>query len=262
MKLHIVSDLHLEKSQIELPSVEADILVLAGDIGVGTEGISFAKRYQKKYKHILYVMGNHEFYGHHLSKMAKEIKQNALGTNIHVLDNDVFEFQEHVFIGSTLWADFKLYGDDLKIIQACMNEAGKGITDFSIIRYGNFYFNPSNCAQMALINQQFLKQRLEHYATGKYKNYKQIVITHHCPSLKSVPKKYEGMLINAYFSNPLDELVQKSNLWIHGHTHTSFDYRIGNDLEKGRVICNPRGYSKYQDKQENAEFKLDLVVEI
>ena len=95
--------------------------------------------------------------------------------------------------------------------------------------------------------------RLKHYAEGKYENYKRVVITHHTPSMKSVPAKYEGQLINAYFSSDLDSLVEKSDMWIHGHTHTSFDYKIKN----ARVICNPRGYSMYQDKQENVDFKSD-----
>ena len=260
MKLHILSDLHLEVSMIELPEVGADILVLAGDIATGTMGIEFAKKYSNKYKHILYVMGNHEFYGHHLSKMSKQIKDTALdfGKNIHVLDNNTLILDKHIFIGSTLWTDFQLYGKDLKTITACMNSAGQSINDFSQIRYANSYFHPSYCAQMCLINKIFISDELKKYSKQEYEGYKKVVITHYTPSAKSIPQKYANQIINAYFSNNMDTLVEKSDIWIHGHTHTSFDYKI----KDSRVICNPRGYSKYQDKQENMDFNLKFVIEI
>ena len=260
MKLHILSDLHLEFSMIDLPEVDADVLVLAGDIAVGITGIEFAKKYSSKYKHILYIMGNHEFYGHHLSKMSKEIKDTALdfGGNIHVLDNNTLVLDKHVFVGSTLWTDFQLYGKDLKTITTCMNSAAKSINDFSNIRYANYYFHPSHCAQICLVNQKFIADELNKYSQPEYESYKKIVITHHTPSAKSIPRQYENQIINAAFSNNMDNLVEKSDMWIHGHTHTSFDYQIKNS----RVICNPRGYSRYQEKQENIYFNLSFVEEI
>ena len=251
MKLHILSDLHLDFSHIPLPPVEADVLVLAGDIAEGTRGIDFAKQYQTRYQHIFYVIGNHEFYGHHLSKMAFDIKEHAKNSNIHVLDNDVFLVDNYAFIGSTLWTDFQLYG--LENAAICMKASQAGINDFSQIHYANTYFHTSHAAQMSLVNQKFLKEKLL-----EYKEYKKIVITHHTPSIKSIPAQYKNQAINGAFSNNLDKMVAKADLWIHGHTHTSFDYTI----DKTRVICNPRGYSKYQDRQENVDFKLDLVIEI
>lgn len=253
MKLHILSDLHLEFSQLDIPAVDAQILVLAGDIATGSKGIDFAKSVSSRYAHILYVMGNHEFYGHDISTMKVEIKNSAQNTNIHVLDNNVFTYENVDFIGSTLWTDFQLYSKDTKFVEMSKNIAAQSMNDFRIIRDGNTAFTAEKSAKLCLENQTYLISQLSQSQARK-----KVVITHHCPSKKSVAKKYEGDFLNSAFANNLDEIVMKSDLWIHGHTHSEFDYNLGDS----RVVCNPRGYSKYQDKQENTEFVIDKVVEI
>ena len=45
----------------------------------------------------------------------------------------------------------------------------------------------------------------------------------------------------------------RAPLWIHGHTHTAFDYTVRGT----RVVCNPRGYAG-----EQTGFRADLVVEV
>jgi hypothetical protein len=51
--------------------------------------------------------------------------------------------------------------------------------------------------------------------------------------------------------------VERVVLWIHGHTHDSFDYTVGGT----RVLCNPRGYAK-NGVNENAAFEAGLVVQV
>ncbi len=253
MKLHILSDLHIEFSDYKIPIQEADILVLAGDIGNGLAGLEYASRYKKDYKHIIYVSGNHEFYGNHLSRLSLELKDVAKEKNIILLDNNVVNIDGINFIGSTLWTDFRLYGDSLNLIGFYMNEAQNKINDFSQIRYASYWFNPSHSATLSIASQNFIEKFLD-----EQQEQTNVVITHHGPSKQSIHPKYQGSSINACFSNDLDHIVAKANLWIHGHTHDSMDYEIG----KCRVVCNPRGYSKYQDKQENVNFKGGLVIEI
>ena len=84
---------------------------------------------------------------------------------------------------------------------------------------------------------------------------KVIVMTHHAPSYQSVAGQYRGDLLNAAYANRLDALVEKVDLWVHGHTHHSFDYRIG----KGRVVCNPRGY---YPRDLNKDFNPHLLVTV
>jgi predicted phosphodiesterase len=85
MKLHILSDLHIEFAHFELPETDADVIVLAGDVGVGTTGVEWITK-QASNKPIIYVPGNHEFYGHGIS-LIEELK-NAAPCNVHVLDNE------------------------------------------------------------------------------------------------------------------------------------------------------------------------------
>lgn len=253
MKLHIVSDLHLDFYPFELPEVQADILVLAGDIAPGLVGLDYASKYAHRYKHVFYIPGNHEFYGHHLSRLSMQMQEFCKGTNIVLFDSTVFETEDIMFIGTTLWTDFCLYGNSLEQIVPAMRHGAMNLQDFSQIRYASFWFNPSQCASLSLTAQEFIKKYLE-----LENNKKKVVLTHHTPSIKSVPEKFANDPLNPCFSNNLDSLAAQADMWIHGHTHDSFDYCI----EKCRVICNPRGYTKNPTKQENLNFNPQLVIEI
>ncbi len=253
MKLHILSDLHNEFSEYIIQKTDADILILAGDIGISLDGINFAKKYINKYKHIIYVPGNHEYYNQNLSRTALEMKNYAKEIGIVFLDNDYFLLEDTIFIGSTLWTDFRLYGDELGKIGYFMNVAKNGINDFNCIRHAHAWFTPSHCAQMSISAQEYIEKILIN-SNGL----KKVVITHHAPTMKSIHEKYLGNRLNPCFANDLERLVEMSDFWIHGHVHDSFDYMVG----KARVIANPRGYSKYQDKQENILFNSKLILNI
>lgn len=255
MKLHIVSDLHLEFGRLVLPEVEAQVLVLAGDIGLGTQGVEWAKQYSDKYEKIIYVAGNHEYYGYHMESVQEAIAKSVANTNIVFLDNSVLSYQGIDFIGSTLWIDFCLYGKEPVFVEKAKELVSMSLNDFRQIGYQQKYFSVDDAQQLCVDNQVFLKNAL---LAANTRNAKKVVITHHAPSRQSIAKRYEGDIINCGFINDFDSLVAQSNLWIHGHTHSSFDY----GLHDSRVVCNPRGYSKHQDRQENVEFKLDLVVEV
>ena len=66
MKLHILNDLHIEFEEFAPPATGADVVVLAGDIGVGMDGLRWAKaRFSDT--PVIYVPGNHEFYHHDIA---------------------------------------------------------------------------------------------------------------------------------------------------------------------------------------------------
>jgi Icc-related predicted phosphoesterase len=83
-----------------------------------------------------------------------------------------------------------------------------------------------------------------------------VVVTHHSPSPQSVPDRFLDDPLSPAFSSNLEWLIKRYQLaaWIHGHTHDSFDYKIG----KTRVVCNPAGYQH----EPNLDFRWDLVIEI
>jgi hypothetical protein len=74
-----------------------------------------------------------------------------------------------------------------------------------------------------------------------------IIVSHHCPSRHSIHEKYANEKSNVGFTTDLTDVIlnmkKPPRLWVHGHTHESFDYMIGST----RVICHPRGYPNERD---------------
>ena len=108
MKLHILSDLHTEFADFDPPRTDADIVVLAGDIGVGTGGVEWAKQWFPDVP-VLYVPGNHEYYGHDIHET--DLLAAVSSPNIQILDNNSYVIDAVRFLGMTLWTDFLLYGE-------------------------------------------------------------------------------------------------------------------------------------------------------
>jgi predicted phosphodiesterase len=263
MKLHIISDLHLEFASYDVLGLEADVIILSGDIGVGMKGIEWAARLLNRTNaHIIYICGNHEFYRHEINSLRKAMKAYCSapigweGDNsqhrLHFLDDDEVILNGVRFLGSTLWTDFKLFGEDMK--QECMLEGQQRLNDFRLIDVGEWAFNAMDSIDLHNKSVEWLTHKLK---KEKFDG-KTVVVTHHLPSAESVVARYKKDVLSACFASKLDNLLGYSELWIHGHTHDSLDY-----VSRGtRVICNPRGYSRYEGVNENDDFNSKLIVEI
>jgi predicted phosphodiesterase len=253
VKLNILSDLHLSRGSLPIPRTAADAVVLAGDIARPGEAMAWAAGFEKP---VLYVAGNHEFYGGSLGGTVAELRRLSAGTGIRVLDNDEVILSGVRFLGTTLWTDFMLFGEGGERT-AAMREAQRLMRDFSRIRVDDEAaqpFTPEASAALFANQARWLKARLAEPHDGPT-----VVITHHAPSRESIHPRFSGSLLNACFVSDAQALVEASGarLWIHGHTHDSFDYRIGGT----RVLCNPRGYAK-DGVNENPLFDPDLTVEV
>jgi len=247
MKLHILNDLHIEFEDFRPPVTDADVVVLAGDIGVGVEGLRWAEaRFLDKL--VIYVPGNHEFY-HHDIVLIDELKAEALG-NIHVLNDDQVVIDGVRFLGSILWTDFALFGEADKFF--AMQTARQQMTDFSIIQNHGHRFTPEDAIRLHTASRDWLAAMLAEPFAGKT-----VVITHHAPSSQSVHPRYARDLLTPAFASNLENLMDgdRAALWIHGHMHESFDYEVYDT----RVVCNPRGYAP---NALNPDFRSDWVVEI
>ena len=248
MKLHILSDLHLEFADFQPQPTAADMVILAGDTYPGIKGVQWAAA---TFPHapVLYILGNHEYYGYTLPKLVAELKAAAQGTNVHVLENDVVVFDDVAFWGCTLWTDFKLFGGDPKIAGIAVEQA---MSDYRRIRVLPDYskLRAVNTAAVHAKSVKWLKQ--QRLTDAK----KRVIITHHAPSRKSVPERYARDTVSAGYASNLDELVATSGaaVWIHGHIHQCQDYKLGST----RVICNPRGYPG----EVTGNFQPALVVEL
>lgn len=253
MKIRVLSDLHLELSPWEPPDVQADVTVLAGDIHSHTNALSWIEQYIRG--PVVYVPGNHEFYGAELHGILAELKRRA-SLRIHVLDNTGIELEGVRFVGSTLWTDYRLYGAGDEMVRA-MREATRYLVDHEFIRCApHAKFSPSQAQELHRESVAWLTAQL-----STDTNKKTVVITHHLPSMQSVAERFKEHPLSAAFASNLDHLVRRADLWIHGHTHDNFDYYLG----KCRVVCNPRGYVRqhYETiKVENQEFDPELVIGI
>jgi predicted phosphodiesterase len=253
MKLNILSDLHLGFGAMPHPSNEADVVVLAGDIARPREAVAWARGFRQP---VIYVAGNHEFYGGSIDGVTRELHELCDGSRVHLLDDDELVLDGVRFLGSTLWTDFELFPEPPRRA-AAMAQARLQLRDFSRIRRwasGEAPFTPEDSIALFHRHVQWLSGRLAARHDGPT-----VVVTHHAPSPRSIHQRFEGSLLNACFISDLHALLgaDKAGLWIHGHTHDSFDYEVGGT----RVVCNPRGYAK-DGVNENARFDPGLVVEV
>lgn len=276
MAIRVLSDLHLEFADFELPYLDTDnedVLVLAGDIGVVNSPSTFNRVKEwyrsKRFKEIIHICGNHCYYNGSLlrtrPKLRREIFISDLaGVNVGVND-EVIRVGDTSFICATLWTD---YNGGNPVI---MNIVRNALNDYRYIRTGNFgepyirRINPHDIFNEHMISKQFI---FDNIAKEKAAGQKVVVVTHHAPSTLSVHPDYQGDPVNwGYVSDLWYKIADASpNLWLHGHTHTSFDYMI----ENTRVVTNPRGYATKRSDQEgnirfineNAEFNPTLRIEI
>lgn len=252
MKFNILSDLHLSCGALKIPENTADVVILAGDIARPREAAAWASGFAKP---VLYVPGNHEFYGGSIVGTVDKLKKQCAGTNIRVLDNDEVIIEGVRFLGTTLWTDFLLFGEGEQQT-AAIREALRFMYDFSKIRVGDApeaLFAPADSAALFNIHAGWLESKLAEPYAGST-----VVITHHAPSRKSIHPKFADSLLNACFVSDAERLIDgsRARLWIHGHTHDSFDYFMNGT----RVVCNPRGYTK-DGVNENPLFDANFLVE-
>lgn len=232
----------------------ADVIVVPGDIFSKGRNIQFLRLIWPE-KTIVTVSGNHEHYGMDIHKNLNAMRQAAQVHNIHFLENDEVVINGVRFLGCTLWTDFELYNREQR--KNCMLDAQQYLNDFKHIRIdnGQWNFTPIDSIEMHKESVKWLKQKIDEPFDGPT-----IVVTHHAPSYKSVVPRFQGDLLSACFASNLDHLMDgsKIELWVHGHMHDSLDYEVNGT----RVICNPRGYCRFEGGEENSDFDPKLLIEI
>jgi predicted phosphodiesterase len=271
MKLHVMSDLHLEFAPMDLPG--GDVLLLAGDICVAAHlekhrtddrARSHKKVCKKfffeecsKYNSVYYIAGNHEHYSGVFDHTVETLKEFLLDSNVKVLDKEVVNLDGWNLYAATMWTDYNR--NDIWAKMA----AQQGLNDHYLIKKlkGNALGKFS--ADDALEEHNLALKKLDEMLyEWQVIDKLTIVMTHHAPTYKSIHEKYQGDALNyAYVSDLSETILRHKNIkyWIHGHTHTAFDYMV----DECRVIANPRGYARHGSKNsENEEFNVNFGLEI
>lgn len=275
MKLRIASDLHLEflgdyhshptnngrdwNTSTILPVMEDEkeqTLILAGDICMikfGNRFLPFFRDISERFKQVIIIAGNHEFYRHNFLTGYYDYREILFPfKNIHLMQDEVMEIDDHVLFAATLWTNFDKHNP------LAMHYAEGAMSDFRVIEYNaadgsnHMRWTPE---LSALEHDKTVTKLKEFFET--YKNRKKIVLTHHLPSPQCGSLRFRGSLLNPAFFSNLDDLIYeyKPALWIYGHTHDSADFIISNT----RMFCNPRGYD---NGAENPEFNPRAVIEL
>jgi predicted phosphodiesterase len=252
MKIHILSDIHLERWKFEYTQPDCDVIALVGDIGAGFLGIEWINENIVGDIPVLYVPGNHEFYGEALWEHTARLDFRAKECEVQLLHNRTFVHNNVRFIGSTLWTDYNLLGDRDRSMLA----APQVLADFKTIdlepddMFGG-QVKPYHILSEHEYSRKFIVNELETPFDGKT-----VVLTHHAPSEMSIDQTHRNSLHSSYYASRLEHLMlnYKIDLWCHGHIHSSSDYMIGDT----RVIANPRGSDAYPNKT----FDPQLVIEI
>ncbi len=247
MRLRVYSDLHIEFEEFHPPEPDCDLVVLAGDVAPRTEGIAWAARHYPDTP-VIYVCGNHEFYGAAAPRLARELREMGGELGIHVLENQEFEIDGIVFLGCTLWTDMALL-----CAPAYARARLRGVmTDYRAIQMSPQMrlLRPKDTIQLHWNSRSWLKERLDHPAGRPV-----VVITHHAPRAHSLAPGEAKDLASAAYASKMDRFVANSGaeLWIHGHTHHCNDYLIADT----RVVSNARGYP-----DEQTGFDPDHFIEI
>ncbi len=248
MNIQILSDLHIEFNAYNPDHVDSDVVIFAGDIHLGDKGFKWIQEHFKD-KEVIYVIGNHELYKEATPRIFEKLKNKAIGTNIHILENESISIDGTTFLGCTLWTDFKL----LDCQDVAIASANIQMTDYKKIRISPKYKKilPSYTVVWHEKSKKWIQNGVENNKGDKI-----VIITHHAPSINSIPVELRNDPISASYSSNMDDFVSNTNadLWVHGHIHTKCDYYIG----RTRIVCNPRGYPDEQVKG----FDPKLVIKI
>lgn len=253
MKFSVISDLHLEFADLELPGGE--VLILSGDVceakhvraeyTPGDKTHRYTRFFHEecaKYDRVIYVLGNHEHYGGRFDKTYGYLT-SVLPKKIELLEKSYTEVDDVVVIGATLWTDVNR-GDPITgwTLKSSMN-------DYRVIQ--NFYADKSLYYKLTPEATRDDHMRAKQYiadVANQFSDRPVVVVTHHSPSPQSIKAKYANDYhMNGGFGSNMEQFIldhPNIRYWTHGHMHDTFEYPVG----QCTVLCNPRGYVGYEER--------------
>jgi Icc-related predicted phosphoesterase len=263
MKIAWASDLHLEFGERDFDLPDADVLILAGDICLvrdltdpfaGNLKASWTRQFfkdvSKKYEHVIYIPGNHEFYDSNMADVDKIVSDFITEEklfNITYGQQGWYVVDDVKFVFATMWTDINR-GNPLTM------SAGGPMSDYHVIMvpaetgmYPNRNLTPKDTAILHDFQRWYVHDKVVDHD-------KVVVVTHHAPNLLSANSDRPSAMDYFYCSTDIDELILDNpqiKKWIHGHTHTNSDSMIGDT----HVVSNCRGYFGYED---TPKFKVEV----
>jgi len=250
LKIQHIADVHREymdnkagilraENRVVLDAIRdssADVLVIAGDLNHKRRSIPLAADLANG-RQCVVVAGNHEYYSDTIGAcIAHMRKQAAEYPNLHFLEREAIEIEDVIFLGCTLWTNMRMFAESVGY-EKTLSDCQTGMADYLYIKAtgGNRALRPADTVKIWQKSFRWLHEQMHEHAGKRI-----VVVTHHAPSLRSIPENYREDVVSAAYASHLDRFVEihQPAAWIHGHTHNVVDYQIG----KTRVLSNCRGY--------------------
>jgi len=263
MKLALYSDLHIEFKPIMLSPGDAEVVAVVGDvlpIRAGNAVHWLAEQIPDR--PVLFVPGNHDYYGGNVVDAHAAWRKAAKGTQVSVLINDAITLGGVRFLGTPLYSDLSLPSRWPRGLLEQMVE--RNISDFMTMRRSPALaaqgrWRVQDMVEACTQARAFLDAELPPVdAPGPAP----VVLTHWAPSVRSCAPQFLGDDLNPYFLVPCEDLVARAQAWLHGHVHNPCHYRVGARADRGDTWCNPRGYVYRDGRQERPGVYAPLMLEL
>lgn len=279
MKIRLYSDLHNELyshikwdrrkndnivlygwSIPELPDDHDTVLVLAGDIWDYQRACEYAFRMSERFKAIILVPGNHEYYGHDIKRTPLKAVLDIYDKhgiswpkNVHVLNGTSISIDGVLFFGATFWTDLN------KQNPLAMYTAKQRMNDYRKIVYDGNKITPKDT--VGYNRDARLLARI--YGT-RAEETKKVIITHHAPE-KSLQRqlfdsyRYDNEVDYCYWNTGVEDIHEMYDMWLFGHVHVN----CNREVLGTHYASNCRGYQTSQHNLTVPDFDpLGLRLEI
>ena len=242
MKLRIISDIHCDINGFKNTTFDFgdDFVICCGDVSCDRFSTEFW--INRNLRQGIVIAGNHLGY-HPVTQdnndsfnLSITYLKNKFKNKIYSLENQRLTINDVIFVGCTLFTDFKLYNRKSE----CELIAYKSLNDYRYVKL----FKSGNLVKIQPADQIRMHNKSKKYIENVCKenpDKKIVVVTHHAPSSKSIPEEYKADDLSAAFASNLEEIIAKYDnlkLWCHGHIHNNTDY----NLYGTRIVANPLGY--------------------
>lgn len=184
------------------------------------------------YKKVFLLMGNHDHY-HFKFQDTEPFERELIKDipNVSLLENGASLVGGVLFLGCTLWTDM------LKNDPMAKYQAKQGMNDYRVIYNEEGHpITPDDTVKVHEVSKNWLTNELK-----ENQNFPTVVLTHHCPTFKSIGERHRGSQLNHAYASDLSELILENpqiKYWLHGHTHDSMKYQVGDTT----VFSNQCGY--------------------
>ncbi|ELP87330.1 hypothetical protein EIN_095870 [Entamoeba invadens IP1] len=244
--IQFLSDLHLEeplnyqyfKTHPIIP--QSKYLVIGGDL-IDYNNIEtinwFFDDCSQLFKTVFIVFGNHDFYNFKIPLSEMNLPfQWAVRKNIFYVNNISIVFNTTEIFFTTLWS----------LLDKTKKEETKQAPEFRYIKYTKTKLLDLESYNKTFENTHLWLANKIQTSTAKHK----IVFTHHCPT-KTLETPRDNWF--TFFRSDCDDLIQKTDLWVFGHTHKNVKTKkIGNAL----LATNQFGHLS---KNENFSFDGEMT---